>query len=125
MMKSQIVKPLFSLGELNKHKHSKHLFSVKCLECGRQFKAPIDENFHYREKKDTFFRCPHCYPKLSSSHTSKIERKLYHLIVEKFPGLHVINSDKLAIYPKELDIYVPSIKLAIEVNGSYWHKFDP
>ena len=30
-------------------------------------------------------------------------------------------NDRQTIKPKELDIYIPSYKLAIEVNGLYWH----
>ena len=33
---------------------------------------------------------------------------------------HVVN-DRSLITPKELDIYIPSHSLAIEVNGLYWH----
>ena len=33
---------------------------------------------------------------------------------------HVVN-DRSLIAPKELDIYIPSHSLAIEVNGLYWH----
>jgi membrane-bound inhibitor of C-type lysozyme len=32
-----------------------------------------------------------------------------------------ISSDRTAIYPQELDIYIPSKKVAIEYNGLYWH----
>ena len=33
-------------------------------------------------------------------------------------------NDRTVIAPKELDIYLPDIKLAIEFNGMYWHRED-
>jgi hypothetical protein len=36
----------------------------------------------------------------------------------------VIENDRSLISPKELDIYLPKIKLAIEFNGLFWHSSD-
>lgn len=36
-------------------------------------------------------------------------------------GLEVECSSRSVISPSELDIYIPSKKVAIELNGSYWH----
>lgn len=36
-------------------------------------------------------------------------------------GLEVIQRTRKVISPLELDIYIPSHKLAIEFNGTYWH----
>ena len=36
-------------------------------------------------------------------------------------GIDFIVNDRKAIAPKELDIYIPSHNLAIEINGIYWH----
>ena len=38
--------------------------------------------------------------------------------------IEYISNDRNLINPLELDIYIPSHKLAIEVNGSYWHSID-
>lgn len=38
---------------------------------------------------------------------------------------NIIENDRSIIAPKELDIYIPSKKVAIEFNGLYWHsKYD-
>ena len=37
----------------------------------------------------------------------------------------VTESDRTVISPKELDLYVPSVRFAIEVNGLYWHSHHP
>ena len=36
-------------------------------------------------------------------------------------GIEFTVNDRQTIKPKELDIYIPAHKLAIEVNGLYWH----
>lgn len=44
-------------------------------------------------------------------------------ILDDYGIQYIINNRKL-IYPYELDIVIPSIKLAIEINGGYWHHED-
>jgi hypothetical protein len=69
---------------------------------------------------DTFdgHGCPTCF-KLGAS---KLEKEVYTFVLQYCPdakkGLRNI------IPPKELDIYIPSIKTAIEFNGLYWHSED-
>lgn len=53
---------------------------------------------------------------------SKPERDLYRFL--KKLGISVINNDKSILNGKELDIYIPSHKIAIEFNGNYWHSFE-
>lgn len=36
-------------------------------------------------------------------------------------GIEYLTNVRDVIYPKELDIYIPSKKVAIEINGCYWH----
>ena len=49
---------------------------------------------------------------------------------EQYLKNHIICNDKILtnyrkiIYPYELDIYIPSLKLAIEFNGNYYHCID-
>jgi hypothetical protein len=40
-------------------------------------------------------------------------------------GIIVEESNRTIVAPKELDIYIPSAKLAIEVNGLRWHSHHP
>lgn len=58
-------------------------------------------------------------PKCHGVNTSQGERDvrefLHQLCVE------VVHNDRTVIRPKELDIYVPSHKIAIEYCGLYWH----
>lgn len=49
------------------------------------------------------------------------EINIYEFIKELLPHEEVINGDRKIIKPFELDIYVPSKKIAIEYDGLYWH----
>lgn len=58
-------------------------------------------------------------------HKSKIEQRLADFVLSIAPD--AVFNDRTVISPKELDIYIPSRKVAIEFNGCYWHsdKFKP
>ena len=49
------------------------------------------------------------------------ERLLSEEICKMFTGIEIIRNTRQIIPPKELDIYLPEYKLAIEYCGSYWH----
>ncbi len=51
------------------------------------------------------------------SRRSKSEAMLYNLLVEAFPTLDLIANDKSMLNGLEVDIAIPSLKLAIEWNG--------
>lgn len=60
--------------------------------------------------------CPICD---KENHTSFPEQALYYYIKKIYPD--AINSDKTLI-GMELDIFIPSLKTAIEYDGARWHK---
>jgi hypothetical protein len=60
--------------------------------------------------------CPKC-------HVSKGQGQLYEFIRKHFNGEIIVN-DRSAIAPKEIDIYLPALKLGFEFNGKYWHRGD-
>lgn len=53
-------------------------------------------------------------------HTSKGELELYNYI-KSITNLKVCHTDRKTIFPRELDIYIPDLKLAFEYDGDYWH----
>ena len=56
---------------------------------------------------------------LTCSHTSIGEKQIVDFV--KSLGVETIENDRKIIYPKELDIYIPSKKVAIEFDGLYFH----
>jgi len=59
--------------------------------------------------------------KLNSKFGSRIEREVYNIVYE-YDKEVVLHSRKV-IPPKEIDIYLPNARLAIEINGNYWHSY--
>lgn len=52
----------------------------------------------------------------------KKQREVYDFIREILGKNEIIlTNDRTILYPQEIDIYIPSKKLAIEFNGLYWH----
>ena len=59
--------------------------------------------------------CPKCSG-------SKMEENLVQLIKSLLPEhMKILRNDRKVIRPYELDILVPSLDLAFEFNGTYWH----
>lgn len=54
------------------------------------------------------------------SHTSKGEKQVLNFIKQYYKG-QIIENDRIIIGPKELDIVLPDLKIAIEYCGMYWH----
>lgn len=63
--------------------------------------------------------CTICNP-INSYYTSGYEVQLQEFIKSNYDGEIVLNSRNI-IKPYEIDIYLPDLKLAFELNGIYWH----
>lgn len=61
------------------------------------------------------YECPKCHP-----HYSKGEKEIVEFIRGIYSG-EVLENVRNVISPKELDIYIPELKLAFEYNGLYYH----
>lgn len=55
---------------------------------------------------------------------SHFEDEIYNILLESIPKNKIIRHDREILKGKELDIYIPEKKLAIEFNGNYWHSSD-
>jgi hypothetical protein len=62
--------------------------------------------------------CSQCW---ATSYISKAEQAINDYICSLDANMKVIQSDKKLLKGKELDIYIPEKKVAIEFNGLYWH----
>lgn len=58
---------------------------------------------------------------LSANNISSVHREVMSFLTSL--GIEYLCNDRTAIYPLELDILIPG-KMAIEIDGIYWHTFD-
>lgn len=79
------------------------------MECPEHGLISVTPHYHLN-----YFGCKKC-----GNSTSKLEDEINDFILEL--GINVINNTRTIIPPLELDLYLPDYKLAIEVNGLYWH----
>lgn len=86
-------------------------YDLQCGICGKFFK------YKFNSRKDLNYACLYCHP----FYRSRAEEEINLFITQYFPT--VTNDRKiLSGTPNpELDIYIPSKKVAIEYNGLYWH----
>lgn len=52
---------------------------------------------------------------------SKIQNQVFDFITSVYNGSDIKTNTKIVLPNHELDIYIPSLQLAIEVNGVFWH----
>jgi len=104
-----LVIPLFNLKEYNGICNYYIKYPFICIKCTTNFKDHL-MNGHIP-------RCPTCYPKLNG--TSVGEQEVLTFVKQYYSNVESGNREILD--GKEIDIYIPEIKLGIEYNGLYWH----
>jgi hypothetical protein len=72
------------------------------------------ESYLYK-KINTYF------PEYIKAASSVSEKEILYLIKNSVGDIEIQTNTRAIIPPKELDIYIPRYKLAIEYNGLYWH----
>ena len=73
---------------------------------------------YFKHKPDYILRGCSC-PKCSKSGVSKAEKEIYNFIKSNIEEEVIENLNILD--GKEIDIYIPDLKIGIEYNGLYWH----
>lgn len=84
--------------------------SCKCIKC----------NTAYVTNARRLQRCPKCYPEDWMNGTSNLEKSIFEYIKNK-TTYNVVQNARGIISNKELDIYIPELKIAFEIDGDYWH----
>ena len=114
----EYIVPMFSFEEYHGHTH-KQTYLWKCVKCGTIFSSRIWKT-HVCKEFPYMPRCLKCFPfKGANGRISIAETEIYNFCSNYFSD--TIHDDKKLIYPLELDIVIPKIKLAIEYNGLFWH----
>lgn len=88
------------------YESSKKEVEITCKKHGRFLRNP----YHFLQGGE----CPTCNP----SNVSKAEIEIFNFVKRI---VNCTQSDKKVLGGRELDIYIPSQKIAIEFNGLYWH----
>ena len=99
----------FSPSEITYGSNKKAWF--KCHICGYQWQTVvISRTLNHTD-------CKMCVRRINSSFP---EQCVYHYIALFFPD--AINGDRTVLGGPELDVWVPSLKFAVEYDGKTWHK---
>ncbi len=119
LMKNEHLKLLSSYDEFKTRTPITKL-KWKCLDCGEEFEQKLNRNFGQSTEFHTYARCFKCYP-YEYGHSSS-EKELLKFIRDNYKG-EVVNGlgSRKIIFPLEIDIYIPELKLGIEYDGLYWH----
>lgn len=107
--KIQINEYLWGNGDMSKRFHGCEILDIK--EFKKKFNTTVEEECI------TFFK---------NSFRSKGEKKLFNYIQSLIGDEAIINNSRAVLTDEdgnsqELDIYLPSRKIAFEYNGTYWH----
>lgn len=86
-------------------------YTFKCLKCGNIFKTNIHSNTP---------TCKKCHPKIFLGF-SKVEKDMANYIKSIYNGVIFENYKDILPNRKELDIYLPELNLAFEMNGYFFH----
>ena len=106
--KEIIAKRGLTLLETCKDDGDETYFKIKCGQCGEEFEWHLTGD-HQRPFCPVCFKAPY----------SKLEKEIASFIREL--GIEPVENDRSVLDGKELDLYFPDRKLAIEVDGLYWH----
>lgn len=101
------VRPMFSFEE---YMGVDHQYTFQCVTCNHIFTDTANNA--------RIPRCKQCFPNRSGS--SQYEDELCAFITTHYTD-PIERNTRTIIAPKELDVYVPDRRLAIEFNGLYWH----
>lgn len=98
--------------DLSNYVNNKSIIQVICPKHG-----PWESRINDILTGHAIKQCPICYP---PSSISSLELEIVELLKEHYSG-EILTSDRSTLGNRELDILMPDLNLAIEVNGLYWH----
>ena len=91
-------------------------YELYCPHCKQNF-VISNINYYSRHLANQEI-CTNCNP--LTKFYSCGEKEVLSYVSSIYDGI-ILENDRTVIKPKELDIYLPDLRLAIEYNGDYWH----
>lgn len=119
----EIIDPLQVDDLLSGNIKSGELVYTKCPNCGIYAPHKINDVFILSKSKFKYDKAPlcrQCHIELTSCFYSKYEQEIADYISEFYSDVCIKNSRDI-LCGKELDLYYPNKKIAIEFNSDYWH----
>jgi hypothetical protein len=94
----------------------KNTYKFNCLLCGKEQKQEHYITMHriYNGINPCLNCHPYGYPQSAG------EKEVVKYIKEFYEG-EILENNHSILSPRELDIYLPELKLAFEFDGTYWH----
>lgn len=90
--------------------------AMRCQECGNDFSYSRSFLYH---KVRVGQVCPFCHPR-KLNYDSNLQAEIADFV--EATTSHLVSRDnRTEIWPQELDIYIPDLAIAFEVDGMYWH----
>ena len=111
-----------SLKLKNKYKdiiNVDYLNKTLTIKCEENHNFDIDISLFKNRKRIYTTLCTICNP-IGSYSASGYEIQLQNFMKKNYKQ-EILTSDRKILNNKELDIYLPELKLAFEFNGLYWH----
>ena len=97
-------------GQKKEYGGESNFYKFKCRKCGLMFDSIIEHTLH----RDHIVNCPGCKSKYTS-----IEEDIKDFLQQN--NINFLFRKKHILKNRELDFYLPDYKVAIEVNGLFWH----
>ena len=88
---------------------------LQCNTCKTDFRFTMQMFNDSSDRLSNY--CPTCFPRLSGS--SNVEKEFADFI--EGLGIEIVRNDRSQLGGKEIDVYIPSLKLGFEFTGLYWH----
>jgi len=104
-------------------KHNKKAQDVICINCNKVF----SKQFGNIKKSPNHFCSKSCAASYNNKHKShgtrrsKLEIYIENQLTQLYPNLH-IDYNKTSAIGSELDIYIPSLNIAFELNGIFHYE---
>ena len=112
-------------SKLCAYKAAVKAITISCAQCSKEIKKPLNE--YKKSKSDRHFCNSSCAAIYNNTHKtkgyrrSKLEMWLESQIKNKYPNLDIKYNQK-NIINSELDICIPELKLAFELNGIFHYQ---
>ena len=90
--------------------------TINCDKCKDSYE--ITQNLLRERKKHNYELCTNCNP-IGMSSSSSYENELYDILTQW--GVDVERHKKIEGDNREIDLFIPSHNIGIEINGLYWH----